>query len=95
MKDWLGLHDIDPSEWHTFQSVLDWWVATINKRGPHRKALASLAMLVSWEIWLERNARVFQNKFTASVMLLQKIKSEVVMWSTAGAKALCILMPRE
>jgi hypothetical protein len=34
----------------------------IQKRGHERKALASLAMLVSWEIWKERNARVFSKQ---------------------------------
>ena len=95
LRDWIGLHDLDPSTWDFLQSVKEWWNNVIHKKGANRKALASLAMLVSWEIWLERNARVFQNKAITATMLLQKIKNEVVLWSTAGAKALCNVMPRE
>jgi hypothetical protein len=66
----------------------------LNKR-QERKAMASLAMLVSWEIWKERNARVFTNKSLPANMLLVKIREEVNLWSLAGAKALCNTMPRE
>ena len=95
LKGWLGLHDFDMSAWQTLQNVKDWWCAAIHKRGPHRKALASIAMLVSWEVWLERNARVFQNKSSTPNMLIQKIKDEMVMWGIAGAKSLSSIMPRE
>jgi hypothetical protein len=38
-------------------SVKDWWRDVIQKRGNARKALASLAMLVSWEVLKERSPR--------------------------------------
>jgi hypothetical protein len=95
LKAWLGLNAIDPLEWDSWGSVKDWWVHVIHKRGANRKALTSLAMLVSWEIWLERNARVFQNRSATASMILQKIKDEMGLWSHAGAKALCNIMPRE
>jgi hypothetical protein len=52
-------------------------------------------MLISWEIWKERNARVFSNTFFASTVVLEKIKSKESLWSLARAKALSIVMPRE
>ena len=42
----------------------------------HRKAMASLTMLVSWTIWNERNARIFRNKFNPPNILFIIIKSE-------------------
>jgi hypothetical protein len=95
LKEWLGLHDVDPRAWHNRRTVKEWWTKSILQRGQSRKAMASLAMLVSWEIWKERNARVFQNSATTSFMLIAKVKDEMAMWCHAGAKALCILMPRE
>jgi hypothetical protein len=95
LKEWLDLHDVDPRAWHNRRTVKEWWTKSILQRGHSRKAMASLAMLVSWEIWKERNARVFQNSATTSFMLIAKIKDEMAMWCHAGAKALCILMPRE
>jgi hypothetical protein len=71
------------------------WAEVIHKRGQSRKALASLAMLVSWEIWKERNARVFRNKSVTIAMLVTKIKDEANLWRLAGAKALSNVMPRE
>ena len=63
--------------------------------GPHRKALGSLALLVTWEIWNERNARVFQNKFSPPFIILDKIKKEIRLQITAGAKGLSEIMPGE
>ena len=62
---------------------------------PNRKAMASLTLLVVWEIWNERNARVFNKKFASPVVILEKIKREARMWVTAGAKHLGEIMPRE
>jgi hypothetical protein len=45
-------------------------------------------MLVMWELWLERNARVF-DRFESSVpTVVAKIKSEVTTRIVAGAKGL-------
>ena len=57
-----------------------------------RSAVRSLALLVTWEIWRERNARVFKNHETSALSLLAKMKSEVTAWVAAGAKALVSLI---
>ena len=53
-----------------------------------QSAVRSLALLVTWEIWRERNARVFRKHETSVLGLLAKIKSEAAAWVSAGAKAL-------
>jgi hypothetical protein len=63
------------------------------RRGQLRKAVASLATLISWEISKERNDWVFRNQASTTNMLLAKIKEEVALWSLAGAKALSNIMP--
>ena len=73
----------------------DWWTNNIHTRVGSPKALASLMMLISWEIWTERNARVFRNTAVPSMVLISKIKDEVSLWALAGAKQLGIVMPRE
>jgi len=50
---------------------------------------------VIWEIWNERNARVFRNHETSALGLLAKIKSEASAWIAAGAKALESLIVRD
>ena len=95
LKSWIGLHDLDPTEWQAFGTVKEWWSVAIHKRGGERKAVVSLAMMVSWEVWMERNAQVFRNNSTTATIVIAKIKEEANRWCLAGAKALCNLMPRE
>ena len=52
-------------------------------------------MLVSWEIWKERNARVFRSSATPTAVVVRNIKEEVRLWVMAGAKNLGVVMPRE
>jgi hypothetical protein len=73
----------------------EWWTMMACYPKPNRKAIASLTMLVSWTIWNERNARVFNNKAAPPAVLLEIIKSEVRLWIAAGAKDLSLVILRE
>jgi hypothetical protein len=95
LTDWLGLYDMELMNWQAFNNVQEWCVQAVHKRGQFRKAMASLAMLVPWEIWKERNTQVFRNHSTSSTMIVHKIKEEATLWSIAGSKALSIIMPQE
>jgi hypothetical protein len=53
------------------------------QKGQQRKALASLALLVVWELWKERDARVFHRQHDH-----HEDQGEANIWSIAGAKAL-------
>jgi hypothetical protein len=59
---------------------------------PTSKVVASLTLLVTWEIWNERNARVFNNRHASSMVILEKIKEEAKLWVAAGAKNLSNLL---
>jgi hypothetical protein len=61
----------------------------------NRKAMASITLLVMWEIWNERNDRVFHNKSSPLHVMLDRIKREERLWVIAGAKRLGDIMPRE
>jgi hypothetical protein len=78
MNNWLGLHGVDPRSWHTRRSIKDWWLDEIHKRCHGRKALASLAMLISWEIWNKRNVHVYRNNASTASMLVSRIKEHFV-----------------
>jgi hypothetical protein len=45
------------------RNVKQWWIEVIHKNGQSRKAMASLAVLVSWEISKQRNASFFLKPF--------------------------------
>jgi hypothetical protein len=61
LTDWLGLYDVEPTSWQAMATVKEWWMEGVHKRGHSMKAMASLAMLVLWEVWKEINVRVFRN----------------------------------
>jgi hypothetical protein len=55
---------------------------------PTPKGFRTAITLISWEIWTERNARVFNNKFSLPTELMQRIKDEGKDWILAGARDL-------
>jgi hypothetical protein len=93
--EWLGIANIRTQDWVPGIEIEEWWMTLACVAKPNRKAIASIAMLVSWTIWNERNARVFNNKAAPTTVLLELIKSEVRLWIAAGAKNLSLVMLRE
>jgi hypothetical protein len=93
VKAWLGLHSFDPASWMTFNDINSWWLHIVHDHPRRRKAIASLVMLVSWELWNERNARFFNNKSSMALVVLARIKSEARSWVFTGAKYLVYLIP--
>ena len=91
----MGLTGVDITNWSSFNSVNDWWHHMVGVNGNVRKGLASLVMLVSWEIWNERIARVFRMVSSMPNVITSRIKAEVRLWGLAGAKRLSSLMSRE
>jgi hypothetical protein len=83
--DWLGLHDIHPEQWFTL-SLKKWWLKMVYGSTTNRKVVVSLNLLVSWEVWNERNARVFRKNHVPPFVILSSIKKEVRLWVIAGAK---------
>ena len=49
-------------------------------------------MLVVWEIWLDRNARIFKHKETPCPMVISRIKDQANSYKAAGAKHLAALL---
>ena len=69
-------------------TVNDYWKAISNTSSISRKGLKTAITLITWEIWKERNARIFSSKFTMPSVLFQRIKDEGRNWILAGAKKL-------
>jgi hypothetical protein len=85
---------MDISQWAGL-SIKAWWDNMTDDPIPNLKAMASLTLLTSWEIWNKRNARVFQNKHAPSFVVFERIIREARLWVNAGAKRLGEMMPRE
>ena len=56
------------------------------------RALKSLLLLVNWEIWKERNTRIFNRRECSTALLLSKIKEEARAWGIVGARLLAVLI---
>ncbi len=76
------------------QSVKDWWEMLASVSGVPKKGLRTLILLIVWEVWEERNRRIFDHKEAATSYLLSKIKEEAGMWALAGAKRLGEIIPQ-
>jgi hypothetical protein len=61
-----------------------WWSLVVDSPNNLRIPLRTLVILVSWEIWCERNARIFRNIASMPISIIAKIKEEARAWVKAG-----------
>jgi hypothetical protein len=72
--------------------VLDYWHAIAKTPSSSPKGLRTAIMLITWEVWKERNERVFSNKSSLPSVVMHKIREEGKDWILAGAKNLAELL---
>lgn len=69
--------------------IVEYWLQT---RGMvpehHRRGFDSLVLLVSWEVWKERNRRTFDGHSMTPTQLLGVIRDEGDSWIAAGFRGL-------
>ena len=92
--EWIGYPELNPNRWRPRDNALSWWLNISTTAAVPKKAVRSLAMLISWEVWKERNNRVFNRKEMSATRLMEKIKAEAAIWATAGAKNLASIIPQ-
>jgi hypothetical protein len=46
-----------------------------------------ISILLHWQVWKERNARIFQNEFSTVERVLELIIEEIRVWRAAGCVA--------
>jgi hypothetical protein len=90
---WTSQEHIKPGNWAQPASLQDWWTAIATHPGTPRKGNRTLLLLVTWEIWKERNQRIFQRNELSILSLCTKIKEEAKTWTLAGAKRLSEIIP--
>jgi hypothetical protein len=86
-------HSLDPATWGTPARTID-WLGGLSAGLPAAEAsrVHSWSLLVLWQIWLERNARIFRQASSSVATTMAKINDEAAAWDLAGAK---IFPPRE
>uniref|UniRef100_A0A0D9ZNJ8 Uncharacterized protein n=1 Tax=Oryza glumipatula TaxID=40148 RepID=A0A0D9ZNJ8_9ORYZ len=67
--------------------MLSWWCeARKSVHKTDRKTFDAGVILVTWLVWKERNAQVFDGKATSAVHLCATIADEWETWKAAGSK---------
>jgi hypothetical protein len=85
---WLGITSVNTATWANHDSMKEWWMSFIYSNGVRRKSLVSLIMLVSLEIWNERNARVFRNIAMLPNVVVEKIRGGSGSMELSGGQEL-------
>jgi hypothetical protein len=73
------------------ETVLQYWNAITSSPTAHPFQLKTAVTLITWELWKERNTRVFNNSASTPLALMQKIKEESKNWILTGAKKLAVI----
>ena len=82
-------------EWRAYTSLQDWWGMITTSTTVSRKAGRSITLLVIWEVWKERNARVFRRQEAPTLSLVASIKAEAATWTHTGEKDRALLISRD
>jgi hypothetical protein len=76
---------MQPASWTNIHGLSEWLSrCRLSSPADKRKGAQSLLMLAVWEIWRERNRRIFQQE-ELSIQGLLRIRDEAALWNMAGA----------
>jgi hypothetical protein len=86
---WCGLASLSPGSWSYGSDFVGWFVNLAGTgMDDATKGAHSIAILLIWKIWCERNNRIFNTKEKTLDNVLQDIKDTASMWCVAGVKKL-------
>ena len=90
---WIREPLMAPANWRTTHELRLWYLDLARGASPlRREGVRSVIMLASWEIWKERNNRVFNRKCNSCVQVFRAIQEEAKVWIRAGNKGLAELL---
>ncbi|KAG2634737.1 hypothetical protein PVAP13_2NG308600 [Panicum virgatum] len=93
VSSFVGSPGLDPTNWNATATLMDWFHGMAGDSGSTMAAGSrSLAILVTWFIWKEHSARVFNNTEKTVARSVEEIKDEARLWCQAGAKHLAALV---
>lgn len=91
---WIMVPTVRPGNWPQLND-LETWYLDLAKGAPETKmdGTRSMVMLTAWEIWKERNNRIFNGKERTPDQVLHSIHEETSAWIAAGNKGLAAVVP--
>ncbi|RCV28904.1 hypothetical protein SETIT_5G439700v2 [Setaria italica] len=64
--------------------IQEWWDSTLKPlKGKHRRSVAAVIMYTTWNIWKERNRRIFDSNSMTAVQLVHLIQNDILLRRTA------------
>lgn len=89
-----GAPDLAPSNWVNIDDFELWFLELGHNTSPRRKpGVRSIIMLILWELWKERNSRIFNKAAKSPEQLFRNIQDEARTWVRAGNKSLDEVLP--
>uniref|UniRef100_A0A0E0KLF1 Uncharacterized protein n=1 Tax=Oryza punctata TaxID=4537 RepID=A0A0E0KLF1_ORYPU len=73
----------------------EWQMAKRSIHAHITQGLKSAFLTTLWEIWMERNNRIFRGIESTSTALASKIIDELHLWELAGAKGVQRIISRD
>lgn len=82
----VNLPSFASSEWNVDAPLHEWLqeLTPQSTDATHRRGTQALAMLICWELWLERNRRIFHQQELPLPTLVNRIRDEAAVWKLAG-----------
>lgn len=89
---WIGCSALKPENWPASFTTSSLWREIINStEEKHKKGIKSILLLITWEIWLERNGCIFRRKINPAKDIVGAIRRTLDQWRLAGAKCFASL----
>ncbi|KAM0847321.1 hypothetical protein ACQ4PT_055094 [Festuca glaucescens] len=87
MAVFFGLDTLKPVRWLGKDlSIQEWYRDMVSRHSKSQRKIIFLASnLICWEIWKERNRRIFKKKELPMTALIVRLKDEAAAWKLAGA----------
>lgn len=89
---WLGCWALNPQAWPEVNSSLGFWEAiSSSTTADNAKGAKSLMIMITWEIWLERNKHIFRDEISSVNTTMHLIHLSPDSWRIA--RAICMQHP--
>ena len=87
---------MNPANRETASDLTTWFFNLVGNSTStaEAKGARSLAILVAWSIWCERNRRIFYDAVKTTTRIVEEIKENARLWVSAGAKHLATIVDR-
>jgi exonuclease III len=94
VASWISAPVLNPTTWSQDTDFQSWFIELGDSGlGARKEGVRSITMLTAWEIWKERNNRIFNKESKSAEQLLGSIQNEARTWILAGNRWVELVVP--